>query len=64
MLYQLAGFGTLHFMVPKFVNWIINIGVLCLIFAGYLPTAWATIHGKEVAALLVILMVITVSTGC
>src|SRR5438034_5193161 len=25
MLYQLAGFGTLHFIVPKPVNWTINI---------------------------------------
>ena len=31
MLYQLAGFGTLDFLVPKTVNWIINIGILCLI---------------------------------
>src|SRR5271168_3118540 len=30
MLYQLAGFGTLAFVVPKPVNWTINIGVLCL----------------------------------
>ncbi len=28
MLYQLAGFGTLHFVVPKPVNWAINIGML------------------------------------
>ena len=27
MLYQLAGFGTLDFLVPKTVNWIINIGI-------------------------------------
>src|ERR1700739_3668782 len=35
ILYQLAGFGTLHFVVPKWVNWIINIGILCLIIAAY-----------------------------
>ncbi len=35
MLYQLAGFGTLHFVVSKQVNWIINIGILCLIVASY-----------------------------
>jgi hypothetical protein len=35
MLYQLAGFGTLHFVVSKPVNWAINIGILCLIVASY-----------------------------
>ena len=28
MLYQLDGFGTLHFVVPKTVNWAINLGIL------------------------------------
>jgi hypothetical protein len=35
MLYQLAGFGTLHFVVAKPVNWAINIAILGLIVAGY-----------------------------
>jgi hypothetical protein len=35
MLYQLAGFGTLHFVVSRPVNWIINIAILGLIVAGY-----------------------------
>jgi hypothetical protein len=35
MLYQLTGFGTLHFVVSKPVNWIINIAILGLIIAGY-----------------------------
>jgi hypothetical protein len=35
MIYQLAGFGTLHFVVPKPANWAINIGILALIIAGY-----------------------------
>jgi len=35
MLYQLAGFGTLHFVVPKPVNWAINFGILGLIIATY-----------------------------
>src|SRR5271170_2317225 len=25
MLYQLAGYGTLHFVVPKIVNWMLNV---------------------------------------
>jgi hypothetical protein len=36
MLYQLAGFGTLHFIVTKPVNWAINIGILGLIIASYI----------------------------
>src|SRR5271169_2935465 len=36
MIYELAGFGTLHFIVSKPMNWIINIGVLCLIIGGYI----------------------------
>ena len=44
MLYQLAGFGTLHFVVPKWVNWIINTVILCLIIAaspiGRASTCW------------------------
>jgi hypothetical protein len=35
MLYQLAGFGTLHFVVSKPVNWVINIAIVGLIVAGY-----------------------------
>src|ERR1700733_12078794 len=31
MLYQLAGFGTLDFVVSKPVNWIINVGIFFLI---------------------------------
>src|SRR5271163_4496278 len=36
MVYQLAGFGTLSYIVPRALNWIINIGVLCLIVASYI----------------------------
>jgi hypothetical protein len=45
MLYQLAGFGTLHFVVPRPVNWAINIAILGLIIAGYVANregAYAT----------------------
>jgi len=35
MLYQLSGFGTLHFVVSKPVNWGINLGILVLINASY-----------------------------
>jgi hypothetical protein len=35
MIYQLAGFGTMSFVVPKALNWVINIVILCLIVASY-----------------------------
>ena len=35
MLYQLAGFGTLHYVVSRPVNWFINIAILALIIAAY-----------------------------
>ena len=35
MLYQLAGFGTLHFVVSRSMNWAINLAILCLIVASY-----------------------------
>ena len=35
MVYQLAGFGTLHFVLSKAVNWIVNIAILGLIIAAY-----------------------------
>jgi len=36
MLYQLSGFGTLHFVVPKWVNWIINLFILTMIVTAYI----------------------------
>ena len=35
MLYQLAGFGTLHFVVSRLANWVINLATLGLIIAAY-----------------------------
>src|SRR6266481_4279328 len=35
LLYQLSGFGTLHYVVSKAANWIINVVILCLIVASY-----------------------------
>lgn len=44
MVYQLAGFGTLHFVVPKPINWAINIGILALIIGGYVANREASYH--------------------
>jgi hypothetical protein len=64
MLYQLAGFGTLAFVVSKTVNWIINLGIFFLIIASY--TAYRQedfLLEKRFDGLLMIVMVITVVYG-
>jgi hypothetical protein len=64
MLYQLAGLGTMHFIVPKVVNWAINIGILCLIVASYVAYhEGAYVIERRFAGALVVAMVITVSYG-
>jgi hypothetical protein len=64
MLYQLAGFGTLYFVMPKAANWVINFGILCLIVASYIANRSGEYHlEKKFAGALVILMVITVFYG-
>ncbi len=35
MLYQLAGYGTLHFVLPKAGNVVANLGILALIVAAF-----------------------------
>jgi hypothetical protein len=64
MLYQLAGFGTMHFVVPKWVNWVINFAILCLIITSYVEYREGN-YGmeKRFAALLVLIMAITVLFG-
>src|SRR5271169_3736448 len=64
MLYQLAGFGTMHFIVSKPVNWAINIASLCLIIATYYAYRLGA-YGTErrFAAILVVVMALTVFYG-
>jgi hypothetical protein len=64
MIYQLAGFGTLRFIVSKPVNWVINFGVLFLIVASYVANREEA-YGveKRLSSLLVICMAITVFYG-
>jgi len=64
MLYQLAGFGTLHFIVPKAVNWAINILILCLIVSSYVAYREGDYRlEKRFASLLVVIMAATVVYG-
>ena len=64
MLYQLAGFGTLHFVVPKPVNWGINCAILGLIIAANVANRQGA-YGveKAVGGLLVLGMAATVFYG-
>jgi hypothetical protein len=64
MLYQLAGFGTLNFIVPKVVNWILNIVILGLISTSYICYRESDYFWeRRTASILVITMVITVFYG-
>jgi hypothetical protein len=64
MLYQLAGFGTLHFVVSRVVNWIINIVILCLIVGSYIFYREGDYYmEKRLAGLLAVTMAIIVLYG-
>lgn len=64
MLYQLAGFGTLHYIVPRPVNWAINIGILGLIIACYVANRQSAFGVERVTAVaLVVSMAILVVYG-
>jgi hypothetical protein len=64
MLYQLAGFGTLHFVVSRKVNWVINIGILGLIIASYVANREGDFSVERgLVMVLVVAMAITVFYG-
>jgi len=64
MLYQLAGFGTLHYIVPKPANWAVNIGILSLIIASYVANREGEYAiERRLVGILVVAMVITVFYG-
>jgi hypothetical protein len=64
MIYELAGFGTLAFVVTKPLNWIINTLILCLIVASYIAYRIGEYTmEKRLGGLLVVVMAITVFYG-
>ena len=64
MLYQLAGFGTLHFVLGKPTNWAINMGILGLIIGTYVANREAAYEWeRNLASLLVLAMALTVFYG-
>jgi hypothetical protein len=57
MLYQLAGFGTLHYVVSKPVNWFINIAIFVLVVGSYLANRRADYGTEKICVgLLVVIM--------
>ncbi len=64
MLYQLAGMGTLHFVVSRPLNWAINIGIVALIVAATVANRQGAFDlEKSFVSLLVIAMLVTVFHG-
>jgi hypothetical protein len=64
LLYQLSGFGTLHYVVSKAVNWIINAIILVLIIASYVFYRQGDYSlEKKLAGALVVIMVLAVFYG-
>jgi hypothetical protein len=64
MMYQLSGFGTLHYVVSRSVNWLINIGIVVLIVAGYVANREGAYHvERALMGLLVLAMGVTVVYG-
>jgi hypothetical protein len=60
MLYQLAGFGTLHFILRRTENWIVNAAILGLIIASYVANREGVyLWERRCTGILVILMVLT-----
>ena len=55
MVYQLAGFGTLHFVVSKPLNWVINIAILILIVTSYVAYRQGMYFGERILTVLLIL---------
>jgi hypothetical protein len=61
VLYQLAGFGTLHFVLSNVANWIVNVLILALIVAGYIANREGMyLLERRCSGALVILMVLTI----
>jgi hypothetical protein len=64
MLYQLAGFGTLHYIVSRAANWTLNLAILGLIIASYVAYRYEHyIQERVLVGALVVVMAITVFYG-
>lgn len=64
MVYQLAGFGTLHYVVSRRINWVINLSIPILIITGYAANREAMfLLERSAGGLLVLLMMATAIYG-
>ena len=64
VLYQLLGFGTLHFVVRPWMNWVINIAIIALIVATTASNRLGEYADeKHYAGVLVVLMALAVAYG-
>ncbi len=64
LIYELAGFGTLSYVVTKPLNWLINAVIFCLIMASYIAYRVGEYSiEKRIGATLVVVMVIIVFYG-
>ncbi len=64
MIYQLAGFGTLHYVLSKHVNVFVNIAILVLIVLVYVANRLgAFVEERMLAGVLVLAMAATVFYG-
>lgn len=64
MLYQLAGFGTLNYVLPKALNWVANLAILALIVGSYAANRAANFSlEKALVGTLIVAMVALVFYG-
>ncbi|HRI17525.1 MAG TPA: hypothetical protein PL196_03290 [Burkholderiaceae bacterium] len=64
IVYQLAGFGTLSYLIPKVVNWLYMIAIAALIVVGYRANITNSFDVEKAAgSILVILNLIAVVYG-
>jgi len=55
MIYQLTGFGTLNFVLPKLGNWVVNAAILVLIVAAYVANRQGDYLLERISASLLML---------
>lgn len=64
MIYQLTGFGTLHYVVPKVANWTLNAVIVCMIVMDYVAYREGFfLAERRISSLLIIFMALVVLYG-
>jgi hypothetical protein len=60
LVYQLAGFGTLHFVLSGVANWLMNLAIVGLILASYIANREGVYFWeRRSAGILIVLMTLT-----